>query len=1150
MNYKKIIAASAVTSAAFIAPMVAQAEEIVVIERDILLDAVYSYGGQIKIDLTEIALDDQTSEKITKYEWIIVDGTHETKLSETTNKLTIPIAANGKEIKVVITTESGAKYTDSAAINALTEATVKFKDDEGKELTSDKYLVNSSIYASDFKVGQGEVVTGYQWYIVNENSYELLTGETDSDIDIPLKASGKHLMLVLATKENHYYASTVKVMPLEIKEDFEVKFLVDGKDQNSTNLALVPGDKLSIKNFAVMGTNGELLTSSQYEITYQWYVINDSESKILLTDATSSSYTIPLDSEKKGYKRFSVDVTITIPSIEKSYPVTGIAELNADPTSDLINYISRIVNSSTKEYAADFLGSDFKPEEVKEFDKFKANVSFLNTKYKNLSTNSQKLITNYAVLQQANQDIQMVAPLISELEKFSQAKVAYEDSKLKHADLLKQFSKIQSSYNKLTKLQRSLLAFTEFNNNYVDAMQDWLKKSEVSTGGSSSEYLTYQKIGDINEEISKFIDIYNKEYSFDGTLEEFSTEVKTLLSKASAIEKTYLPLINTTILKTAQNDIKKAQKVIDALNKISTITDPKKKTTAIVAAQKAYNNLNPYQASLITDLTNLKPSEEAKENLELITELIDRIKDLKPLQEYNLDIVSLEIELDEIQSIYKTLSSTDKKLVTNYAVVNQVKKDLNVAKKVAIAINNAYLIHEEAKEASDEKQKLKALKSAQSKYASAYKAYVKLTKLQQSILLEDNDFLEESIDSFLGYYAELTELVKTPEFKDTDEKADEKFDESKVSEVISLIESIDGILASPDNKLSELEGAINAAKVGYKALTSYEKKRIYNYSLISSANSTLTKAKSEQKKLQTAIATNDLKKITSAITSYNKLTNTQKALILAVYEQAQALIGADNVSTDDIADAIKALNMDYTATAIKEIQKSMALLSTKEQKAIVGYTTYQASLKDLKAVESFIAKMDKLGTSPTYSNKQSIFASYNKLTQKQVVLFESYEGTNESPAEMLSAWMEGLDTNAKTLNSFIGDLIINGQYQDSKLNDSSPYSFTMVTGEGAAYLNSFDQFLKDVDAEYKKLDSKERKLITHYSFIKTAQNDLKAVRKVVELEEQVVAEKNNNDDDNTESAKVLALKKQWEQAYNRLTVQQQSLYSLTSPTLP
>ena len=65
----------------------------------------------------------------------------------------------------------------------------------------------------------------------------------------------------------------------------------------------------------------------------------------------------------------------------------------------------------------------------------------------------------------------------------------------------------------------------------------------------------------------------------------------------------------------------------------------------------------------------------------------------------------------------------------------------------------------------------------------------------------------------------------------------------------------------------------------------------------------------------------------------------------------------------------------------------------------------------------------------------------------------------------------------------------------------------------------------------------EKKLVPHYSIITQAKKDSKAVRPVVELALKVEPNAQNTDN----------AKKQWNTAYNRLTLQQQSLFDLAMP---
>lgn len=180
-------------------------------------------------------------------------------------------------------------------------------------------------------------------------------------------------------------------------------------------------------------------------------------------------------------------------------------------------------------------------------------------------------------------------------------------------------------------------------------------------------------------------------------------------------------------------------------------------------------------------------------------------------------------------------------------------------------------------------------------------------------------------------------------------------------------------------------------------------------------------------------------------------------------------------------------------------------------------------VKDVRAVDSFVAKMVKLGENPTYSQKDSIYKSYLKLTRVQQQLLGTYKTPDaivdeDTYSKKLFEWMEAAEGASTDLNSRIGAIIVSGKYS--------------VILDGASSLEKladFEQQLDDLTKEYKALDSKERKLVVNYSYIKNAEKDLKAVRAVIQLEEKLA----NAED-----------KSPIEQAKNRLTVEQKSLYDL------
>lgn len=218
------------------------------------------------------------------------------------------------------------------------------------------------------------------------------------------------------------------------------------------------------------------------------------------------------------------------------------------------------------------------------------------------------------------------------------------------------------------------------------------------------------------------------------------------------------------------------------------------------------------------------------------------------------------------------------------------------------------------------------------------------------------------------------------------------------------------------------------AKAMYKDLNSFEKKLVYNYGFVATASSHLSKVKSVKTRLLAAAT--DEKKFNSAKQAFDKLQAVQKGLIVGSYVEALGNLELDDSPLADLDDNLSSfLEIDdlaeFKKTEFEALQKELNSLSSKELKSLKDYSKYQALVKDLKAVDSFKAKMLKLGNNPTYSNKESIYKSYLKLTRNQQQLFKSYKNPNEDPNEdsedgtlfeLLDSWNKEAASKAESLN--------------------------------------------------------------------------------------------------------------------------------------
>lgn len=1125
MDYKKIVAAAAVTSTALIVPIVTEAADPAPAPAN-LLPGVSSTTYAATLTAVE-SLNDVA---ITKYEWFIDLGAgNKTALASTSKELVVPIEATGHSIELIATDADGNRFHTVIPVDISTMAAT-FTDmnpEIPEDVTSGEALVNASISVGFPPPLINTTITKYEWYIYNEtnNSYYLLTSEKDMLIDVPPLASGKTLRLVITTANNELFTADLKVKKLELATEMPMDILLNGREIPETgDISLAANDVLALKELEILGKNGEELTKLQANISYQWFfTTEDGEptNSSLIEDATNVSFSIPEDAYYRTLKSFKLRVDIEIPDagVKASYysqPVT----LNVVPAEDLVEEINALFETPYK-YSAT----------AGDFAAFEAQVIALQKSYQALSVNSKLLVTNYEKLLATETNMRVVKPIVKQLEAFHEEKQAFDagESALKHAKLLEQFTQIEKQYKKLTGLQRSLFDLTEdFGSNYVEEMFKLLKNT---TEIDSNTDTTAETINQLNNDIlALFVDssAFVKEYNLDGgTREEFAAQVKALQEKALTVDKTHQTVLYTTLLKNAKLDVKKAASVAEKIRKVSIVSGSKKLSAALTARQ-SYNKLSTLQKSLITD-EELNVLSETEETAELRADtLIANIDQLLTNGAYNVGneftfndtVFTFAGALEYLDESYKSLNSSARSRVTNYNLLKQARKDYKLASKVISSINKAVLLYEAAGEAENAQP---ALRKAYASYRTAYKSYVKLTPLQRS-MLNGNDSLEDDIDAFLSDYANLSDLVNMPE---EDSSAAEDYDSGKVADVVSQLTTLEANITTEVTTLEDVQTKIEAIKAAYRALTAAEKKNVYNYSVLSTANSVASKASSVQKKLRSAQASGSIQRLTSALEAYRKLTPPQQQLISAVATEVSDQLGELQPNYDEINEALVVLNENLTVPNINAVTELIQGLSSKELKNLVYFKNYQDALKHKNVVDKFVLKINKLGENPSYSQRQTALANYKKLSTIQSQLFaESYTEFYD----LLEGWDNELNDVSTDLNDRIGNMLVSGVY-----------NLDEVTGEGLEFIANFEDYIKQLEAEYKALDTKERRLITHRSFFSIAKKDMKAIEPLIRLVQTIEGE---------ELSARPSLILQAERSYDRLTVQQQHLFELTGVEIP
>lgn len=424
---------------------------------------------------------------------------------------------------------------------------------------------------------------------------------------------------------------------------------------------------------------------------------------------------------------------------------------------------------------------------------------------------------------------------------------------------------------------------------------------------------------------------------------------------------------NQAILNKAKQDIKKIAQFTKLFDKLAANPAPDKQVTTAKSIRTAYEKLTYKQLQLVPEkyVEDLLKAENAEVNQiddlnqEIDSYLGDDSYPINPTAQTWQEHVS---NVNRIIAKYKGLTTTSKTKILGYADIVKLQKDLKTAEKVIKQID--------AYNALTAINGIKVSK-LQSSYSSALKAYNKLTSLQQSLVYNEDSFLnnEPNVD--------MDNNGKEP--------ADKAAAETLKADLVKFADLI-------KYSFTQLETAVNAATVTYKSLSSGARKYVTNYHLLTAASKDVKAVVSFHKKVQAAREETDVakqaKKIESVTKAYAKLPANQQHL---AKEQYQLLLdnrlvdsNAPDIATLDNAIGQIISNNLYTVT-VEDIQKLSAQyknLSSSDKKLLTNASILKTAEADVKKVASFMKQYDKSFA----SNPTTVVKSFAKLTAKQMNL--------------------------------------------------------------------------------------------------------------------------------------------------------------------
>lgn len=996
-------------------------------------------------------------------------------------------------------------------------------------------IINYTIEADIELITGNYIIEKYEWYYVEtvrgEATEFIIPGATSKTLKVPLEAFGKSIQVKVTAQEVDSNNIPVKKDGKDVQEVFTDTQPHDVKDIDilidSIPLVGVPeafvGDIITIGEIKLKDkdTQEELLfENNQIKYSFQWYVKEGTKYSIIPGETNRS---LTVTSSMKD-KEISAQVSFELNGKEYSKFAAS------DKLGDVLNKVNELKEDIGKLLALSNPGNqdvyDFGFINSK-YDSLTDATNDLLSRYNALGEDIKKQITNIDIVLDAEKNIIVVNEFIKALKEAT-VKIPSKDPNQSNQlteGQIKNLEQIQlsleSQYDALDSLQRSLFE-TNQEVNYDDGSEGI--KALLAEILENKQYdKAFEKVDAINTNLNDLFLPGHLLSSYNETYKEVSNTLASIKEEIAKLDKQYLPFINNTLVKQVEADLKKAEAAIKKINKISEVGLDKKKATANTA-YKAYLALTPLQKSLISEEQNdLMESGRNIENElddklinlneDIVANLFDGPNDSNSYNAYSVDLLKAQEETAALLATYKMLTSAEKKFITNYRFLTAAQNDIKAALKVNKLFEEAEELENNINGETD-KEELSATKKAISKYKSAISSHSKLTQMQQTLIsdIQLNGLLA-TYGGLVTKARELEQAIKLDKNPDAD-----------VEELpnLALNDSIAGLILS-DNKyngqIPNFQESVNELMEQYNALSSKEKKGIYNYPTLAKANSDIKKAIGVYSKLQAAASANDQKKYNSALASYNKLTALQ-----------QSLIDLSKIDTDgmeelkepvlEVEEDIRDLIGNYDIKNIEEAKKLYDALTSSQKKLVSNYNVLKDLLKDVAAVKNFISKMDKLGYNPTLAQKESILKSYYKLSETQAKLFqENYNvgGEYQSPVDRLIAYENDVFNKtavAKGLNDKIKTII-----------EDTSSSLANLSNE-----------IDVIEAEYLAIPSADQKLVTNYSKLNRVKKDIEAVKKAIELE----GLKETETDPDSEAYK--KAEKEWKNAYNRLTQRQLYLY--------
>ena len=914
-------------------------------------------------------------------------------------------------------------------------------------------LVGTTLGTDIKGVPTGTYIKSYQWHYVEEGTNKPIPSATEATFKLPAEAAGKTIVVeAISTTDVKYTSSPVVIPSLSLKID---KPTFEG--YGATDYVL-PGDTVKVIGAKVTDTNGATIQSNQITYSYEWFY-KTGEVFTIISGVNTESYMIPKDALETNKNEISVRVIAKVGSSRVESDFSEVLTVSKQPIDSLTTSIGDLRKSDSQYQLTDFASFE---ASVKALDKkYQALSATAKTSITNYDV-LKRALADVEAISKINQQMDKMKDIdpkdlskyISELEAsydkldLLQRSLDVNDTLynaikalLKEPSDIADLAEVRKINNEIIALLNYESALIKYGPSSVEALQQAVKKIEediaklpknyqgtvqnqsilkeavqdmkkieqfiklfdkltanstpnkqVTTAKSirsSYEKLTYKQlllvpseykekllnaenaeqdqIDRLNDDINMYIG--NNEYLIDPTavtwqgyvnnVNKIIADYKTLTKNSTA------KIIGYDRILQLQKDFKTAEKVIkqmDAYKKLAGTTGvaESKLKSNYSSTLKAYNKLTTLQQSLVytaTEFLNSSPDvslgDNGKEPIDKADAEALKVKIQSFANVKNYSFAQLEAEVEEVTKQYKKLSSAARKYVTNYDLLTAATKDISGVKA----------FHKKVQTAREEMDVAKQAKKIQTVEA----AYAKLPANQQHLA-------KEQYEDLLNH-----RLV-----------------DNNAPNISQLIAAIAAIETDDLYTVSMLD--IQQLSSEYNKLSSSDKKRVTNATILTAAVADVKKVESFMKTYDKSFTSNP----STVIKAFVKLTSKQMSLVSEQVRQQIIAKDKELQQANDIAlSLINDINLlvqsgDYIANLevkVKEIRSAYDNLTASEKSVVKNYTKLTQAENDLKKV----AEVHALYVPATEGNEAARKAwqtAYGKLSKKLENLYKNMYATD------------------------------------------------------------------------------------------------------------------------------------------------------------